>query len=121
MNTLTTDRLKAAVVGTGHLGRHHVRILAQRPDIQFLGAFDTNAEQLAAITGEHGVGLEKVDHMCVQFSEPELDQFRAIRKTLDPDGLLNPGKAIPTLVRCAEFGKMHVHHGELSFPELERF
>lgn len=55
MNTLTTDRLKAAVVGTGHLGRHHVRILAQRPDIQFLGAFDTNVEQLAAITGEHGV------------------------------------------------------------------
>ena len=73
------------------------------------------------ITGEHGVGLEKVDRMCVQFSDPELEQFRAIRKTLDPDGLLNPGKAIPTLVRCAEFGKMHVHHGELSFPELERF
>ncbi len=73
------------------------------------------------ITGEHGVGLENVEHMCVQFSAPELDQFRAIRKTLDPDGLLNPGKAIPTLVRCAEFGKMHVHHGELSFPELERF
>jgi glycolate oxidase len=73
------------------------------------------------ITGEHGVGLEKIDHMCVQFSDPELEQFRAIRKTLDPDGLLNPGKAIPTLVRCAEFGKMHVHHGELPFPELERF
>jgi len=73
------------------------------------------------ITGEHGVGLEKVDRMCVQFSETELEQFRAIRKTLDPDGLLNPGKAIPTLVRCAEFGKMHVHHGELAFPELERF
>jgi glycolate oxidase len=73
------------------------------------------------ITGEHGVGLEKIDHMCVQFSDPELEQFRAIRKTLDPDGLLNPGKAIPTLVRCAEFGKMHVHHGELPFSELERF
>jgi glycolate oxidase len=73
------------------------------------------------ITGEHGVGLEKVDRMCVQFSEPELDQFRAIRKTLDPDGLLNPGKAIPTLVRCAEFGAMHVHHGQLAHPELERF
>ncbi len=55
MNTHTDSPLKAAVVGTGHLGRHHVRILSQRPDINFLGAFDTNAEQLAAITGEHGV------------------------------------------------------------------
>ena len=73
------------------------------------------------ITGEHGVGLEKVDRMCVQFNTPELEQFRAIRRVLDPDGLLNPGKAIPTLVRCAEFGAMHVHHGELSHPELERF
>ncbi len=73
------------------------------------------------ITGEHGVGLEKVDRMCVQFTDTELEQFRAIRKTLDPENLLNPGKAIPTLVRCAEFGKMHVHHGQLSHPELERF
>jgi len=55
MNTSIDNPLKAAVVGTGHLGRHHVRILSQRPDIDFLGAFDTNAEQLAAITGEHGV------------------------------------------------------------------
>ncbi|MCK5379810.1 MAG: Gfo/Idh/MocA family oxidoreductase, partial [Acidobacteria bacterium] len=55
MNTPADTPLKAAVVGTGHLGRHHVRILSQRSDINFLGAFDTNAEQLAAITGEHGV------------------------------------------------------------------
>jgi len=55
MNMSTNTPLKAAVVGTGHLGRHHVRILSQRPDIDFLGAYDTNAEQLAAITGEHGV------------------------------------------------------------------
>ncbi len=55
MNTPTDTLFKAAVVGTGHLGRHHVRILSQRPDIDFLGAYDTNAEQLAAITGEHGV------------------------------------------------------------------
>ena len=73
------------------------------------------------ITGEHGVGLEKVDRMCVQFNKAELEQFRAIRRCMDPYGLLNPGKAIPTLVRCAEFGAMHVHHGELSHPELERF
>ena len=62
MNTPTDTPLKAAVVGTGHLGRHHVRILSQRPDINFLGAFDTNAEQLAAITGEHGVqALPSID------------------------------------------------------------
>lgn len=73
------------------------------------------------ITGEHGVGLEKIDHMCVQFSDAEREQFFAIRRCLDPDGLLNPGKAIPTLNHCAEFGAMHVHHGELKHPELERF
>ncbi len=73
------------------------------------------------ITGEHGVGLEKVDRMCVQFSDEELAQFRLIREAFDPDGLLNPDKAIPTLNRCAEFGAMHVHHGKMSHPDLERF
>ncbi len=73
------------------------------------------------ITGEHGVGMEKINQMCVQFSEAELRQFHAVKKAFDPDGLLNPGKAIPTLARCAEFGRMHVHHGELPFPDLERF
>ena len=73
------------------------------------------------ITGEHGVGMEKINQMCTQFSQQELQQFHAIKKAFDAEGLLNPGKAIPTLARCAEFGKMHVHHGELPFPELERF
>ncbi|VAW79815.1 Glycolate dehydrogenase, subunit GlcD [hydrothermal vent metagenome] len=73
------------------------------------------------ITGEHGVGMEKINQMCVQFNEAELQQFHAIKKAFDADGLLNPGKAVPTLARCAEFGRMHVHHGELPFPELERF
>ncbi|MEA3244216.1 MAG: FAD-linked oxidase C-terminal domain-containing protein, partial [Pseudomonadota bacterium] len=73
------------------------------------------------ITGEHGVGMEKINQMCVQFNEDELRQFHAIKKAFDPHGLLNPGKAIPTLARCAEFGRMHVHGGELPFPELERF
>jgi len=73
------------------------------------------------ITGEHGVGMEKIDQMCAQFSAAELRQFHAVKEAFDPDGLLNPGKAIPTLARCAEFGHMHVHHGELPFPELERF
>ncbi len=73
------------------------------------------------ITGEHGVGIEKIDQMCVQFNSAELAQFHAIKAAFDPSGLLNPGKAVPTLHRCAEFGAMHVHHGKLPYPELERF
>jgi len=73
------------------------------------------------ITGEHGVGMEKIDQMCVQFSNAELTQFHAVKAAFDPSGLLNPGKAVPTLHRCAEFGAMHVHHGQLPHPELERF
>jgi len=73
------------------------------------------------ITGEHGVGLEKINQMCVQFNSDELTQFHAVKQAFDPHGLLNPGKAIPTLHRCAEFGAMHVHHGQLPHPELERF
>jgi glycolate oxidase len=73
------------------------------------------------ITGEHGVGVEKIDQMCVQFQPLELSQFHAVKRAFDPDSLLNPGKAVPTLHRCAEFGAMHVHHGELPHPELERF
>jgi glycolate oxidase len=73
------------------------------------------------ITGEHGVGMEKINQMCVQFNSLELSQFHAVKAAFDPLGLLNPGKAVPTLHRCAEFGAMHVHRGELPFPELERF
>jgi glycolate oxidase len=73
------------------------------------------------ITGEHGVGMEKIDQMCVQFRAPELQQFHAVKAAFDGPGLLNPGKAVPTLHRCAEFGAMHVHGGGLPFPELERF
>jgi len=73
------------------------------------------------ITGEHGVGMEKINQMCVQFNPAELTQFHAIKTAFDPHGLLNPGKAVPTLHRCAEFGRMHVHGGKLAFPEIERF
>lgn len=73
------------------------------------------------ITGEHGVGVEKINQMCTQYRSEELEQFHALKAAFDPEGLLNPGKAVPTLARCAEFGGMHVHHGELPFPELERF
>ena len=74
-----------------------------------------------SITGEHGIGMEKINQMCVQFKPLELSQFHAIKDAFDKKGLLNPGKAVPTLHRCAEFGAMHVHHGELPHPELERF
>ena len=73
------------------------------------------------ITGEHGVGLEKINQMCVQFNTAELQQFHAVKQAFDPEQLLNPGKAIPTLHRCAEFGALHVHDGKLPHPELERF
>jgi len=73
------------------------------------------------ITGEHGVGIEKINQMCGQFNSEELTQFHNIKIAFDEKQLLNPGKNIPTLQRCAEFGAMHVHHGELPFPELERF
>ena len=73
------------------------------------------------ITGEHGVGVEKIGEMCVQFSDQELEQFHAIKEVFDPQRILNPGKAIPTLARCAEHNAMHVHNGELPFPELDRF
>ncbi|WP_435100227.1 FAD-linked oxidase C-terminal domain-containing protein [Arhodomonas sp. AD133] len=73
------------------------------------------------VTGEHGVGLEKINQMCVQFQPRELNQFHALKNAFDPQRLLNPGKAVPTLSRCAEFGAMHVHQGQLPHPELERF
>ncbi|MBU2744419.1 FAD-linked oxidase C-terminal domain-containing protein, partial [Acidithiobacillus caldus] len=73
------------------------------------------------ITGEHGVGVEKLDSMCVQFTPEELAQLHRIKAAFDPEGRLNPGKAVPTLHRCAELGAMHVHAGSLPFPELERF
>jgi glycolate oxidase len=73
------------------------------------------------VTGEHGVGMEKIDSMCEQFNAAELEQFHALKKAFDPGGLLNPGKAVPTLHRCAELGAMHIHGGKLPFPDLPRF
>ncbi len=73
------------------------------------------------ITGEHGVGLEKINQMCVQFERDELDTFLSVKRAFDPDGLLNPEKVIPTLARCAEYGKMHVHGGKLPFADIPRF
>lgn len=74
-----------------------------------------------SITGEHGVGREKINQMCIQFQPDEIATFHAVKAAFDARGLLNPGKNIPTLQRCAEFGAMHVHNGQLSHPELPRF
>ena len=73
------------------------------------------------VTGEHGVGIEKINQMCVQFPADEREQFFGVKRAFDPPGLLNPGKCIPTLHRCAEYGAMKVHGGALPHPELERF
>jgi glycolate oxidase len=73
------------------------------------------------ITGEHGVGIEKINQMCVQFHPQEITAFHGVKRAFDPEGLLNPSKNIPTLHRCAEFGRMHVKGGRLPRPELPRF
>ena len=73
------------------------------------------------VSGEHGVGIEKLDPMCSQFTSEELEQFARLRKAFDFNELLNPGKAIPTLAHCSEIKGMHVHGGKLPFPELDRF
>ncbi|HTM61958.1 MAG TPA: FAD-linked oxidase C-terminal domain-containing protein [Burkholderiales bacterium] len=73
------------------------------------------------ITGEHGVGVEKINQMCTQFGTAELELFHAVKQAFDRQALLNPGKAVPTLARCAEYGRMHVHGGKLPHPELPRF
>jgi glycolate oxidase len=73
------------------------------------------------VTGEHGVGVEKLNSMCVQFSPEEREQMLGVKRAFDPLGQLNPGKVIPTLSRCAEYGKMLVRGGQLAHPELPRF
>jgi glycolate oxidase len=82
---------------------------------------ETSVEMGGTITGEHGVGVEKLGSMCVQFSPAEREQMFAVKAAFDAKGLLNPGKVIPTLVRCAEYGKMHVKRGLLPFADIPRF
>ncbi len=110
-------------------GNLHPLILfdANQPDeLQRAEAFGTEILALCVevggtITGEHGVGIEKIDSMCAQFSDAELAAFFAVKQAFDPLSLLNPNKAIPTLNRCAEFGKMHVRAGRLPHAGLPRF
>jgi glycolate oxidase len=82
---------------------------------------ETSVAMGGTVTGEHGVGVEKLNSMCVQFTPDERAQMEGVKRAFDPAGSLNPGKMIPTLQRCAEYGKMHVKKGLLPFPELERF
>ena len=82
---------------------------------------ETSVAMGGTITGEHGVGVEKLNSMCVQFTAAENAQMFALKAAFDPAGLLNPGKLIPTLNRCAEYGKMLVRGGKLSHPDLPRF
>ena len=118
----------ANVVHAGD-GNLHPLILYDANDAsQLKRAEDFGAEILklcidvgGTITGEHGVGVEKIDSMCIQFKSAELETFHALKHAFDELGLLNPGKAVPTLHRCAEFGRMHVHAGTEKFPDIPRF
>jgi glycolate oxidase len=98
----------------------------QADELQRAEAFGAEILELSValggtVTGEHGVGVEKLNSMCVQFSEQERERMLAVKAAFDPAGTLNPGKVIPTLHRCAEYGRMHVKKGLLPFPQLERF
>ena len=82
---------------------------------------ETSVAMGGSVTGEHGVGIEKLNSMCVQFTAAENEQMFGVKRAFDPQSLLNPGKVIPTLQRCAEYGKMVVRGGAISHPEIERF
>ncbi|MFZ9374470.1 MAG: FAD-linked oxidase C-terminal domain-containing protein [Burkholderiaceae bacterium] len=82
---------------------------------------ETSVAMGGTVTGEHGVGVEKLNSMCVQFAPEENEQMFGIKRAFDSRGLLNPGKVIPTLNRCAEYGKMLVRAGKISHPDLPRY
>jgi glycolate oxidase len=122
-------RLKCCNVFHAGDGNLHPLILfdANDPDqlhrCELFGAdiLETSVAMGGTVTGEHGVGVEKLNSMCVQFTPDERAAFEGVKRAFDATGLLNPGKVIPTLQRCAEYGKMHVKKGLLPFPDLERF
>ncbi|MEO8524392.1 MAG: FAD-linked oxidase C-terminal domain-containing protein [Caldimonas sp.] len=144
-STIPRKRLADMLVAIGEMGKKHglrcVNVFhAGDGNLHPLILFDANeaaelhrAEAFGAeildlsvamggtVTGEHGVGVEKLSSMCVQFSPAEREQMLAVKRAFDPAGLLNPGKVIPTLARCAEYGKMHVKRGLVAFADLPRF
>lgn len=112
--------------GDGNL--HPLILFDANKEGEFHLAEEFGAEILAlcvavggTITGEHGVGIEKINSMCIQFSSEEIQAFHAVKRAFDPAALLNPDKAIPSLHRCAEYGRMHVKKGVLKFADLPRF
>ena len=129
--SILSDQYKLRVANVFHAGDGNLHPLilydAGRPgELEKTEDFGMDILKLCievggSITGEHGVGIEKLDAMCHQYNSAELDVFHQIKAAFDPHSLLNPGKAVPTLHRCAEIGRMHVHHGKLPHPELERF
>jgi glycolate oxidase len=122
-------QLRCANVFHAGDGNLHPLILfdANDPDqlhrCELFGAdiLETSVAMGGTVTGEHGVGVEKLNSMCVQFSAAENEQMFGLKRAFDPQGLLNPGKVIPTLHRCAEYGKMLVRGGQIKHPELPRF
>ena len=122
-------QLRCANVFHAGDGNLHPLILfdANDPDqlrrCELFGAdiLETSVAMGGTVTGEHGVGVEKLSSMCVQFSAAENAQMFAVKRAFDPQGLLNPGKVIPTLQRCAEYGKELVRGGKLKHPDLPRF
>jgi glycolate oxidase len=124
-----TYGLRCANVFHAGDGNLHPLILydANDPDqlhrCELFGAdiLETSVRMGGTVTGEHGVGIEKLSSMCVQFSPEEREQMMALKRAFDSRGLLNPGKVIPTLNRCAEYGKMHVKRGLMPFADIPRF
>ncbi|MFZ4471862.1 MAG: FAD-linked oxidase C-terminal domain-containing protein [Limnohabitans sp.] len=122
-------QLRCANVFHAGDGNLHPLILfdANDPDqlhrCELFGAdiLETSVAMGGTVTGEHGVGIEKLNSMCVQFSAEENEQMFAVKRAFDAKGLLNPGKVIPTLNRCAEYGKMLVRAGQIKHPDLPRF
>ena len=122
-------QLRCANVFHAGDGNLHPLILfdANDPDqlhrCELFGAdiLETSVAMGGTVTGEHGVGIEKLNSMCVQFSAEENEQMFALKRAFDPQGLLNPGKVIPTKHRCAEYGKMLVRAGQIKHPDLPRF
>ncbi len=122
-------QLRCANVFHAGDGNLHPLILfdANDPDqlhrCELFGAdiLETSVAMGGTVTGEHGVGIEKLNSMCVQFSATENEQMFGVKRAFDAKGLLNPGKVIPTLNRCAEYGKMLVRGGQIKHPDLPRF
>ena len=126
-----SERFGLRVANVFHAGDGNLHPLilydANQPDeLERAEAFGAEILKLCVevggvLSGEHGIGVEKRDLMGVMFDQVDLDQQQRVKCAFDPDGLLNPGKVFPELHRCAELGRMHIHHGKLPFPDLPRF